>query len=1194
MHSSSPLSKEVIDSFISHVHDRMTEQPYPEVLKTFKTGMIAKETKTVPVISEGRKALQQINDELGLSFDEQDLEYYTNLFINDFKRDPTDVECFDLAQSNSEHCRHWFFSGNMNIDGKLKEKTLFRLVKDTLVEARKLPHGDNSVIAYHDNSSAIKGFEIDTILPVKPGKPSAFAKQHYMSHLLLSAETHNFPSGVAPFAGAETGTGGRIRDVQATGIGANVTAAIAGYDVGNLHIPEYNLEWESKDENWKYPSNLAPPLQIEIEASNGASDYGNKFGEPVLAGFTRSFGMKLSNGERREWLKPIMFSGGFGQLRDIHLHKSDPEKGMLIVKIGGPAYRIGLGGGAASSRVQDSSMAKLDFDAVQRGDAEMENKMNRALRACIEMGNDNPIVSIHDQGAGGNGNVVKEICNPAGAKIDIRNVLVGDDTLSVLEMWGAEFQENDCLLIHPDKRELLQNICNRENVPVMFLGEVTGDGRIVVYDSKNKKNDVDMDLKHVLGELPAKTFIDQHLPIPSSPLSLPEHITLITALDKVFRLIQVGSKRFLTSKVDRCVTGLVRQQQCVGPLHIPLADVAVMAQSHFSNTGCAVSIGEQPIKSLLNPSAMARLTLGEAVTNIMWAYIEHIEYIKCSGNWMWAAKLPGEAASMYDACQALHDSMVQLGVSIDGGKDSLSMAACVDREVVKSPGTLVLSCYAGVPDLSLIITPDIKYPSNDGSKSHLLYIDLSNNHHRLGCTALAQVYNQIGDECPDLDDINILKKCFDTVQNLIFNHLIVSGHDRSDGGLITCLCEMAFAGNCGLKLNITDYNVDLLNYFFNEELGIVIEVETSNISKVQESFKSKGLTAIDIGYPTNDMTILISYNGEVLGDSETMNMPKLRNIWESTSFQLERLQRNPVCVEQEEKGLLTRRPPPYHATFIPEPTNDLILNSSNKFKVCILRQEGSNGDREMTSAFYQAGFEPWDVTVSDIVENRITLDQFSGLVFVGGFANADVLDSAKGWAGVIKFNKSTKEQIQKFYDRKDTFSLGVCNGCQLMALLGLVPYQGIPLEKQPRFIHNVSGRFESRFVALKVENSPSIMLKDMEGSVLGVWVAHGEGNCYFPDKSIYEDVKSKNLIPLSYVDDDGKPTTVYPFNPNGSIDGIAGLCTPDGRHLCLMPHLERTFLQWQWPWQPEDMRKFKASPWIRAFQNARIWCESHK
>lgn len=1191
LHSNEPLSKEVVDKFTAFVHDRMTECPYEKTLETFKTGMIAKETKIIPVLTEGKKALEKINDELGLSFDKDDLNYYTDLFINDFKRNPTDVECFDLAQSNSEHCRHWFFGGNMNIDGELKEMTLFQLVKDTLKQAKNFPFGNNSVIAYHDNSSSIKGYKIDTILPKVPGVPCSFKKESYVSHLLLSAETHNFPSGVAPFAGAETGTGGRIRDVQATGIGANVVAGFAGYCVGNLHIPNYNLPWE---EDWEYPSNLAPPVQIEIDASNGASDYGNKFGEPVICGFTRSFGMRLPNGERREWIKPIMFSGGVGQLRDIHINKSEPEKGMYVVKIGGPAYRIGLGGGAASSRIQDSSTANLDFDAVQRGDAEMENKMNRALRACIEMGVDNPIVSIHDQGAGGNANVIKEICNPEGAKIDIRNVIVGDDTLSVLEMWGAEFQENDCLLIRKEKRPILESICHRENVPVMFLGEITGNGHIVVYDSKNDRNDVDMDLKHVLGELPPKTFVDKHIPLPSAPLSLPEHITLPSALDKVFRLVQVGSKRFLTNKVDRAVTGLCRQQQCVGPLHIPLSDVAVIAQSHFSNTGCAVAIGEQPLKSLLNPAAMARLTLGESITNIMWAYIEHLEYVKCSGNWMWAAKLPGEAAAMYDACQSLHDSMCKLGVSVDGGKDSLSMAASVNREVVKAPGTLVLSLYAGVPDLSLIITPDIKLPSDDGSKSHLLYIDLSNNHHRLGCTALAQVFNQIGDVCPDVEDEQIIRNCFDCVQSLIHDHMIVSGHDRSDGGLITCICEMAFAGDCGLKINITHENVDFINYFFNEELGIVIEVETDKLSKVQEMFKSYKLNAVDIGYPTIKKQIHISYNGEILGDEKSMYMPTLRNIWEATSFQLERLQCNPKCVEQEEKGLLTRKAPAYHCTFIPEPTADCILNNNNKFKVAIMRQEGSNSDREMTSAFYMAGFEPWDVTVSDIVENRITLDQFSGLVFVGGFANADVLDSAKGWAGVIKFNKGTWDQVNAFYNRKNTFTLGVCNGCQLMPLLGLMPYQGIPIEKQPRFVHNVSGRLESRFVTVKIEKSPAIMFKGMEDSVLGIWVQHGEGRCYFPDNGIYEDVKQKGLIPLKYANDDGIETDEYPFCPNGSTDGIAALCSPDGRHLCLMPHLERTFLQWLWPWQTNEIKSFKASPWMRAFQNARIWCEENK
>ncbi|MDP1759807.1 MAG: AIR synthase-related protein, partial [Thermodesulfovibrionales bacterium] len=541
----------------------------------------------------------------------------------------------------------------------------------------------------------------------------------------------------------------------------------------------YKLPWE--DESFEYPNNLASPLQIEIEASNGASDYGNKFGEPVIQGFTRSFGMRLADGERREWIKPIMFTAGIGQMDARHIEKGQPEKGMLVTKIGGPAYRIGMGGGAASSMIQGENIAELDFNAVQRGDAEMEQKLNRVIRACVELGSDNPIISIHDQGAGGNCNVVKEIIYPAGAKIEIRKIQIGDNTLSVLEIWGAEYQEQNALLIKPDKANIFEELCRREKVPFSFIGQITGDGYIVLHDENDGSTPVNLDLEKILGDMPQKTFKLERVHPKLEPLKLPEDITVRDAIDRVLRLVSVGSKRFLTNKVDRSVTGLIARQQCAGPLHLTVSDVAVIAQSHFGLTGAAISIGEQPIKTLINPSAMARLSVGEALTNIVWAKISKLEDIKCSGNWMWAAKLHGEGARLYDAAVAVQDIMLELGIAIDGGKDSLSMAARVvssrhvgirrgekdKMETVKSPGTLVISAYATCPDITKVITPDIKQPG----KSKLLFIDLGNNRNRLGGTSLAQVYNQIGNESPDVDDPKLLKRTFNAVQELISKDL---------------------------------------------------------------------------------------------------------------------------------------------------------------------------------------------------------------------------------------------------------------------------------------------------------------------------------------------------------------------------------------------------------------------------------------
>ncbi|RJQ41374.1 MAG: phosphoribosylformylglycinamidine synthase [Nitrospiraceae bacterium] len=1209
-----PFTYSPIHRFLSLIHDRMTECPYPETLQTFETGIKPEPAYTVPLIEEGHSALKKINTEMGLGLDDWDIEYYYNLFVNDLKRNPTNVECFDLSQSNSEHSRHWFFRGKLIVDGKEIPENLMQIIKQPL----KAKPG-NSVIAFKDNSSGIKGYKIKTILPEHPGRHSRFKETALKYHLILTAETHNFPSGVAPFPGAETGTGGRIRDVQATGRGAHVIAGTAAYCVGNLLIPGYNLPWE--DESFEYPDNLASPLQIEIDASNGASDYGNKFGEPVIQGFTRSFGMRLPDGERREWIKPIMFTAGIGQMDARHIEKGQPEKGMLVTKIGGPAYRIGMGGGAASSMIQGENIAELDFNAVQRGDAEMEQKLNRVIRACVELGSNNPIISIHDQGAGGNCNVVKEIIYPAGAKIEIRKIQVGDNTLSVLEIWGAEYQEQNALLIKPDKANMFEELCKREKVPFSFIGQITGDGYIVLHDENDGSAPVNLGLEKILGDMPQKTFRLERIEPKLEPLKLSENLTVREALDRVLRLVSVGSKRFLTNKVDRSVTGLIARQQCAGPLHLTVSDVAVIAQSHFGLTGAAISIGEQPVKTLINPSATARLSVGEALTNIVWAKISKLEDIKCSGNWMWAAKLPGEGARLYDAAIALRDIMLELGIAIDGGKDSLSMAAKVKSsqqsavskigrgtvpdlrteqsgvvesglspttEIVKSPGTLVISAYATCPDITKVITPDIKQPG----KSKLLFIDLGNGKNRLGGTALAQVYKQIGNESPDVDDPKLLKKAFNAVQELISDNLILSGHDRSDGGLITTLLEMAFAGNCGIEIEMHDAGYmmqdEIIAKVFSEELGLVIEYLPKNEKKILAELKKQKIPCQIIGNTITKKKIKVKLNNKTVLNED---MRVLRGIWEETGCQLEKLQVNPDCADEEKKNIYDRRGPQFKITFKSDITSSAIMKRKNKPAVAVIREEGSNSDREMTSAFYQAGFDVWDATMTDFLEGKVNLDNFRGVAFVGGFSYADVLDSAKGWAGVIKFNKKVYEQFQKFYNRTDTFSLSVCNGCQLAALLGWIPWQGIEDKYQPRFIHNVSGRFESRFSTVKIFPSPSIMLKGMEGSTLGIWVAHGEGRAYFPKKDILDKVMKQNLAPVRYVDDKGKVTQAYPFNPNGSVNGIAALCTPDGRHLAIMPHPERTFLKWNWAWMPEEWKKnLKASPWLRLFQNARKWC----
>ncbi|MEN8189029.1 MAG: phosphoribosylformylglycinamidine synthase [Thermodesulfobacteriota bacterium] len=1163
-----------IDDFIAEHHDRMTECPYPEPLQSFETGMVPEPVYDVDLKSSGPDGLLDIP---GISMDEWDRNLYYDYFVKKNDRNPTIVEIMDLNNANSEHSRHGFFKGKQIIDNKEESATLFDLVTETLTANPK-----GSIIAFKDNSSVIAGYPVKTIYPMTPGEPSPFGPAEVDYHVLLTAETHNFPTGVAPFPGAETGTGGRLRDVQGTGKGGFVIGGTAGYCVGNLLIPGYDLGWE---ERTKVPDNLASALQIEIEASNGASDYGNKFGEPLIQGFTRSFDMRLPTGDRWAFLKPIMFTGGIGQIDDRHTEKDKEEKGMLIVQVGGPAYRVGFGGGAASSMLQGENASDLDFNAVQRGDAEMEQKMNRVVRACNEMGDKTLIDVIHDQGAGGPANVLKELVEHSGGRVEVRNIRVGDPTMSVLEIYVAEYQERNGFLISPHNIEQFEAICNREKVACEILGEVTGNLRFVLHDAENDTTPVDIELEALLGNIPQKTFTDERLDGRLKPLNLAANLSVRDALKDVLRLLSVGSKRFLTNKVDRAVSGLIAGQQCCGPLQLTVGNVAVVAQSHFSLSGGATAIGEQPVKMLVDPAAGARMAVGESLTNLVWARIEDMEQIKCSANWMWAPKLAGESAAIYDAARGMCDAMIELGMAVDGGKDSLSMATMVDDETVKSPRQLVVSAYAAMPDIRRFVTPDIKAPG-----STLLFIDLSSGNNRLGGSALAQVHGQLGDRSPDLDDPGLLKRTFLTIQDLLDQDLILAGHDRSDGGLITTLLEMAFAGNCGLELELTEAGAPIAA-LFSEELGLVIECESSTVSQIGQQLDDADLPYSVLGTTTAATTIRISQNGETILDE---SMIRLRQWWEETSYQLERLQMNPACADEEKQSIKDRPGPSYHIPFEVQPTPDHILTAANKPKVAILRDEGSNSDREMTSAFFSAGFEPWDICMNDLLDKKIDLTGFRGLAAVGGFSYADVPESAKGWAATIRFNDRLAAMFNDFYNRDDTFTLGICNGCQLFGLLGWVPWQNIDAHRQPRFSHNSSGRFESRWSTVKVENSPAIMLKGMEGLTFGIHVDHGEGRLHFPDQTIEQEVLTGSLAPIRFIDDEGTPTERYPFNPNGSKHGLAGLCSTDGRHLAMMPHPERVFLPWQAHYLPREMKNMSASPWLKMFQNAYDWCTETK
>ncbi|XP_021550547.1 phosphoribosylformylglycinamidine synthase [Neomonachus schauinslandi] len=1201
-----PPSAEMKTIALATLHDRMTEQHFPHPIQSFSLGSISTPLNgSINILAEGRCALEKANRELGLALDSWDLDFYTRRF-QELQRNPSTVEAFDLAQSNSEHSRHWFFKGLLHMDGQELAHSLFESIMST--QASSNP---NNVLKFCDNSSAIQGKEVRFLRPEDPTQPSCFRQQQALRHVVFTAETHNFPTGVAPFSGATTGTGGRIRDVQCTGRGAHVVAGTAGYCFGNLHIPGYNLPWE--DPSFQYPGNFALPLEVAIEASNGASDYGNKFGEPVLAGFARSLGLQLPDGQRREWIKPIMFSGGIGSMEAEHVSKEPPEPGMDVVKVGGPVYRIGVGGGAASSvQVQGDNTSELDFGAVQRGDPEMEQKMNRVIRACVEAARGNPICSLHDQGAGGNGNVLKELSDPAGAVIYTSRFQLGDPTLNALEIWGAEYQESNALLLRPLDRDFLSRVSARERCPASFVGTITGDRRIVLVDDRecpagrNGQKDgpplssptpVDLELDWVLGKMPRKEFfLQRSLPV-LKPLALPPGLRVRQALERVLRLPAVASKRYLTNKVDRSVGGLVAQQQCVGALQTPLADVAVVALSHQELVGAATALGEQPVKSLLDPKVAARLAVAEALTNLVFALVTDLRDVKCSGNWMWAAKLPGEGAALADACEAMVTVMAALGVAVDGGKDSLSMAARVGSETVRAPGSLVISAYAVCPDITATVTPDLKHPGGGGL---LLYVPLSPGQHRLGGTALAQCFSQLGEQPPNLDLPENLVRAFNVTQGLLRDRLLCSGHDVSDGGLITCLLEMAFAGNCGIEVDVPVSGVDVLSVLFAEEPGLVLEVQEPDLAQVLERYQAAGLRCLELG-PTGDAgphaLVRVSVNGAVVLEEP---VGQLRAVWEETSFQLDRLQAEPHCVAEEEQGLRERTgpsyclPPTFPKAPVPHEPGGPVP------RVAILREEGSNGDREMADAFHLAGFEVWDVTMQDLCSGAIGLDTFRGVAFVGGFSFADVLGSAKGWAAAVTFHPLAGAELRRFRRRPDTFSLGVCNGCQLLALLGWVG--GSPSEEAeepgpdpwpapPGLVlrHNLSGRFESRWASVRVGPGPALMLRGMEGAVLPVWSAHGEGYMAFSSPERQAQIEARGLAPLHWADDAGQPTEQYPMNPNGSPGGVAGVCSLDGRHLALMPHPERAVRPWQWAWRPPPFDTLTASPWLQLFINARNW-----
>lgn len=1154
--------------------DPLTQQVYPEPLTNFGGHILPEPVRSIPFLEEGEAALRAVNAELGLGMDDWDIAYVAQMYQR-LNRDPTDVELIQLGNGNSEHSRHHFFRGIHEIDGAEMPKSLMDVVKK--------PWKSNpgvSLVAFHDNGGVICGGLVELLVPERPGQPSPLVRREVLQHITATAETHNHPTMIAPFPGAETGAGGRIRDIRAVGRGGLAHAGFAGYCVGNLDIEGHAIPGELQRDG--ETGQHASPLQILIRGSDGVSDYGNKIGEPLLGGFVRSFGLPFG-GVLREFRKPVLYTAGLGRIDDQHVRKHEPQVGMLIVRIGGPAYRIGVGGGAASSIDGGTNTAELDLKSVQRGDPEMENRANRVIQACAEMGDQNPIESIHDQGAGGPSNVLTELMDPLGGLVDIRKIVLGDKTMSTLEIWVAEYQEGYGLLVRPENLEVLKAVCEREGVNCEVPGVITGDRTVVLVDSADGTTPVNLPLDDILLEIPRKRFISNRIPVALDPLSIPER-SIAEHLEAIFLLPQVGSKGFLVHKADRSVTGLVAQQQCCGEMQVAVADAAVTADGYSGFSGAVATIGEQPIKVLVNSGQGARMSAAEMLTNMAGVPIEP-GGITCRVNWMWPAKLPGEGPRLYDAAVAVSNFLLTQGVVINGGKDSLSMTAKMGGAQIASPGQLVIFGHARVPDITKVVTPDFKGSGRVG------LIDLGNGKDRLGGSSLAQAYWQVGDDAPDIEDLGLMRRAFEAVQELVRKGLITAYHDRSDGGLVTTLAEMAIAGNCGASIKLRS-RCEAVPALFNEEAGMVFEYSPAKEGRVKLVLSNHRVPWFTIGSTDRSSRNLVVHKGrKCLLDVE---LTTLRGWWEATSSKLDALQANPETAAEERSSFEIGRTVRYECSPLLR-IGKPLEHATRRPKVAIVREEGSNGDREMAAAFMAAGFEPTDVSMNDIRTGAVdSLDRFQGVAFPGGFSFADAGGSARGWAMSFLFEQRVRTMFDRFYNREDTFSLGVCNGFQLMTTIGWLPERGMPIRSQPRLGHNRSARFESRWSAVRVLPSPALMMNGMEGAVLGIHVAHGEGKLYIPDPHVADSIRRKQLVPLAYVDMDGAPTEAYPYNPNGSPEGWTALCSEDGRHLGMMPHPERCFLPWQWPHVPRTWHdSFEKSPWLRMFDNARNWCLEH-
>lgn len=1185
---------------VALLHDRMTESVldgFDHVAALF-AHVAPKPLATVDVLAGGRPALVAANGSLGLALSEDEIDYLLDIFTK-AGRNPTDVELMMFAQANSEHCRHKIFNAAWVIDGAPRDETLFGMIKATHKAA---PEG--TVMAYADNASIIEGATIPRFYPREGG---AYAYSEETTHILTKVETHNHPTAISPFPGAATGSGGEIRDEGATGRGSKPKAGLCGFTVSNLNIPGAEQPWEAATSTYGRPGRIASALDIMIEGPIGAAAFNNEFGRPNLTGYFRTYEEKVG-GEVKGYHKPIMIAGGLGSIQAEQSFKAETfPVGTLFVQLGGPGMLIGLGGGAASSMSAGANTEDLDFASVQRGNPEIQRRAQEVIDRCWQMGGNNPILSIHDVGAGGLSNAFPELAHSGGvgATFQLRKVQIEEPGMSPAEIWSNESQERYVLAIPPQRLADFAALCERERCPYAVVGEATGDGQLKVVDSHFGNNPVDMDMEALLGKPPRMTRDVAHAEAAATPFD-PTAIDLKDAAYRVLRLPAVADKTFLISIGDRTVGGLTARDQMVGPWQVPVADVAVTLMSFQGYTGEAFAMGERTPVAVLDAPASGRMAIGEALTNLAAADVGELKRVKLSANWMAACGVAGEDARLFDTVQAVSELCQSVGVSIPVGKDSLSMRTAWEdqgeKKQVVSPLSLIVTAFARVDDVRRTLTPQLKL---DQGETELLLLDLSAGKNRLGGSALAQVYNATASDAPDVDDPKRLLDFFNTIQSLNRDGLLLAYHDRGDGGLFATVAEMAFASRCGVTLN-----TDLLAYdplmhdvdgnerkpqlmdgrsmemqmraLFAEELGAVVQIRRADREKVTARLREAGLGQcyMLIGYPNDRDQVRVVRNAKPIFSE---NRVDLHRAWSETSYRLQSLRDNPECAQSEYDRILDKEDTGLFVKLPFDPSEDVAapyIATGARPQIAILREQGVNGQVEMAAAFDRAGFAAVDVHMSDIVAGRVNLADFKGLAACGGFSYGDVLGAGQGWAKTILFNERCRDEFAAFFHRDDTFALGVCNGCQMMSgLKGLIP----GAEHWPLFHRNRVEQFEARFVTVEIPESPSIFFADMAGTVAPVVVSHGEGRAVFEQAGD----QAKALTAMRYVDSRGQVTETYPLNPNGSPAGITGVTTADGRFSIMMPHPERVFRTVQMSWAPAGLGE--DAPWMRMFRNARKW-----